>query len=145
MTSMWEIKILLHDHRLNWHDESFWINKKKLFVISSFNLQLIDLIQVESSIIYDIAFVFSLKCTEHGIFNFFFSVNFFFFNYILVLLLTILETNLLKMLQNLWLKFGCRHIFLTLFYICVSKLLLVIIISYETNLWMKYILTTFLC
>ena len=56
------------------------------------------------------------------------------FNYILVLLLTILETNLLKMLQNLRLKFGCRRIFLALFYIFVSKLLLVIIISYETNL-----------
>ena len=46
----------------------------------------------------------------------------------------ILETNLLKMLQNLRLKFGCRLIFLALFYIVVSKLLLVIIISYETNL-----------
>ena len=69
-------------------------------MISSFNLQLIDLIQVESSIIYDIAFVFSLTCTEHGIFNFFFFLVNFFFNYILVLLLTILETNLLKMPQN---------------------------------------------
>ena len=71
-------------------------------MISSFNLQLIDLIQVESSIIYDIAFVFSLTCIEHGIFilfYFFFGENG--FNYILVLLLTILENNLLKMLQNL--------------------------------------------
>lgn len=95
---------------------------------SSFNLQLIYLIQVERSIIYDIAFVFSLTCTEHGIFNYYYFFGEKSFNYVLVLLLTILETNLLKMLQNL------RHIFLTLFDICVSKLLLVIIISYETNL-----------